>query len=244
MKMARDKLLWAVLALATLVAAMPALRPLFAALFPGLDRPLYEQESFLHLTASHLALVAASSGAAVLAGLAAAIFVTRPAGAEFRPLAETVAAIGQTFPPVAVLALAVPAVGFGAAPALIALALYGMLPIFQSTIAGLAAVPGPVREAAAGIGMGPGEILRKVELPLAAPVILGGIRSSVIINVGTATIASTVGARTLGSPILVGLNGSNLAYVLQGAVLVALLAVVIDLGFERAVGRVSAWRVA
>jgi osmoprotectant transport system permease protein len=239
---ARDPLLWAALALTALVLGMPALRPLFAALFPGLDRPLYEQDSFLHLALAHLGLVAASSGAAAALGVAAAVFVTRPAGAEFRGLVETVAAAGQTFPPVAVLALAVPALGFGAAPALIALTLYGVLPVVQSTIAGLAAVPAPAREAASGIGMTGAEILRDVELPLAAAVILGGIRTSVVINIGTATIASTVGARTLGSPILVGLNGSNLAYVLQGAVVVALLAVVLDLAFDRLARRARRWQ--
>lgn len=75
--------------------------------------------------------------------------------------------------------------------------------------------------------------LRKVELPLAAPVILAGIRTSVIINIGTATIASTVGANTLGTPIIIGLSGFNTAYVIQGALLVALAAVIVDRGFER-----------
>jgi osmoprotectant transport system permease protein len=229
----QDALLWSVLAFAALVALMPATKPLFAALFPALDRPLYEQEPFIALVTAHLSLVGLSGVAAVVLGVGAGIFVTRPAGAEFRGLVETIAAMGQTFPPVAVLALAVPAAGFGARPALIALTLYGVLPILQNTIAGLGAVPSSVREAARGVGMTRGEILRRVELPLAAPVIVAGIRTSVIINVGTATIASTVGAKTLGSPIIVGLNGSNIAYVLQGAILVALLAVVLDLAFGR-----------
>src|SRR6185437_9853775 len=108
----RDPLLWTALAFLALMLFMPALKPLFAALFPWLDQPLYEQASFLDLVAAHLVLVGASSGAAILLGVAAGIFVTRPAGAEFRGLIETVVAIGQTFPPVAVLALAVPAMGF------------------------------------------------------------------------------------------------------------------------------------
>jgi osmoprotectant transport system permease protein len=240
----RDPLPWTALAFAALVLLMPALKPFFAALFPWLDRPLYEQDSFLGLVAAHLALVGTSSGIAALLGVAAGIFVTRPAGAEFRGLIETVAAIGQTFPPVAVLALAVPAMGFGQAPALVALTLYGVLPIVENTVAGLAAVPEPAREAARGIGMGAATILRLVELPLAAPVVLAGIRTSVIINIGTATIASTVGAKTLGSPIIVGLNGSNIAYVLQGALLVGLLAVLVDLAFERLAAFLQRWRTA
>lgn len=75
--------------------------------------------------------------------------------------------------------------------------------------------------------------LFRVELPLAAPVIIAGIRTSVIINIGTATIASTVGASTLGTPIIIGLSGFNTAYVVQGAVLVALAAIIVDRGFER-----------
>lgn len=240
--LARDPLLWTALAFVALVLFMPALKPLFAALFPWLDRPLYEQASFLDLVAAHLALVGASSGIAVGLGVAAGIFVTRPAGAEFRGLVETVVAIGQTFPPVAVLALAVPAMGFGAAPALIALTLYGLLPIVENTVSGLGAVPEAAREAARGIGMSPGEVLRRIELPLAAPIILAGIRTSVIINIGTATIASTVGAETLGSPIILGLNGSNVAYVLQGAVLVGLLAILVDLAFERLSAFLQRWR--
>ena len=238
----RDPVAWTALALVALVLGMPSTRPLFAALFPQLDRPLYEQDSFVALAATHLALVAASSAAATLVGVAAGLFVTRDAGAEFRPVIETVATIGQTFPPVAVLALAVPATGFGAAPALIALTLYAVLPVTQATIAGIMAVPEPVREAARGMGMSGQQILARVELSLAAPVILAGIRSAVVINVGTATVASTVGAKTLGSPILIGLHGSNLAYVLQGAVLVALLAIVLDLAFDKVVRRSRRWR--
>lgn len=237
-----DALLWSALLLAALLVVMPESRALFSALFPWLDRPLYEQDSFFRLTVAHVVLVGAASVIATAIGVAAGLFVTRPAGAEFRDMVETVVAMGQTFPPVAVLALAVPATGFGAVPALIALALYGLLPIVQATIAGIGTVPEPVREAARGVGMTNLEILRRVELPLAAPLIVAGIRTSVIIGVGTATIASTVGAKTLGSPIIVGLNGSNIAYVLQGAILVAVLAVMLDLAFERVAQALRTWQ--
>ncbi|HEV8028931.1 MAG TPA: ABC transporter permease [Stellaceae bacterium] len=238
----RDPLAWSLGAFILLVLFMPASRPLFAALFPELERPLYTQDSFLALALSHLALVAASSAAAAALGVAGAIFVTRRAGAEFRGLVETLVAMGQSFPPVAVLAIAVPVIGFGAEPALIALTLYGILPVLENTLAGLGAVPATVRDAARGIGMGEGAILLGVELPLAAPVIVAGIRTSTIINVGTAAIASTVGARTLGSPIIIGLNAANIAYVVQGAILVGLLAVVLDLAFDRLVARTRRWR--
>ena len=106
-------------------------------------------------------------------------------------------------------AIAVPVMGFGPEPAIIALILYGVLPILQATLAGLGGISSSVMDIASGMGMSQGQRLRKVELPLAAPVILAGIRTSVIINIGTATIASTVGANTLGTPIIIGLSGFN-----------------------------------
>lgn len=244
MRLLRDPLPWLVVALIAATLGMPALRPLFAAMFPWLDRPVYAQDSFTSLVLAHLQLVGISSAVSVLLGVAAGVFVTRPAGAEFRGLVETITAMGQTFPPVAVLALAVPAMGFGERPALLALTLYGLLPVVQATIAGIESVAEPVREAARGLGMRPVQVLAKVELPLAAPVIVAGIRTSVIINVGTAAVASTVGAKTLGSPIILGLSGSNIAYVLQGALLVALLAVILDLAFERLAQALARWRAA
>jgi osmoprotectant transport system permease protein len=237
-----NPLLWTGAAFVALVVGMPALKPLFAALFPYLERPLYTQESFVALAVAHVELVAASSAVSVLVGVAAGVFVTQPAGVDFRGLVETLVAIGQTFPPVAVLAMAVPVIGFGMWPALIALALYGLLPIVENTVAGLEAVPTAVREAGRGLGMSRIGLLYRVDLPLAAPVIVAGIRTSVIINIGTAAIASTVGATTLGTPIILGLNGANVAYVLQGAVVVGLLAIVVDLGFEQFTARLQRWK--
>ena len=238
----RDPLPWLLAALLALVFGMPLAKPLFAAVFPALDRPLYEQDSFAALLRSHVAIVAASSALSLIVGVAAGIFVTRRAGREFRPLVETLVAIGQTVPPVAVLAIAVPLIGFGALPALIALALYGLLPIVRATIAGLESVPRGVIDVADGLGLKATQRLMRIELPLALPVLWAGVRSSVIINIGTAAIASTVGAKTLGLPIIVGLSGFNTAYVIQGALVVGLLAIVVDLAFERIGRRFSRWR--
>jgi len=132
--------------------------------------------------------------------------------------------------------------GFGFEPALIALLLYGLLPIVENTIAGLDAVPDAVRDVARGIGMRESTILCKVELPLAAPVIIAGVRTSVIINLGTAAIASTVGTKSLGLPIIIGLNAANVAYVLQGAALIGMMAIVLDMGFERLSRMSSRWQ--
>ena len=238
----RDPLLWLALGFAALVFGLPLTRPLFAAWFPQLERPFYDADSFAALVLAHALLVGASSLVAIVIGVAAGIFVTRPFGTEFRGLVETVTTMGQTFPPVAVLAIAVPLIGFGAWPALIALSLYGLLPIVENTIAGLEQVPPAARDAAEGMGMGPARRLWSVELPLAAPVILAGVRTSVAINIGTAAIASTVGATTLGTPIIVGLNGNNLAYVIQGALVVGTMAVLADLALGRLTDTVQRWK--
>ncbi len=160
----RDPLLWLVALFIALLLWLPHSAGIFGALFPQLPRPVYLQESFLALTAAHFSLVAVSSVIAIVIGVGVAVAVTRPAGREFRPLAETIAAVGQTFPPVAVLAIAVPVMGFGKEPAIIALVLYGVLPILQGTLAGIAAVPDGVQSVAQGMGMSGAQRLWKVEL--------------------------------------------------------------------------------
>ncbi len=227
-----DPLLWVGLLFVFFATAMPVLAPLFAASFPAIEPPIYAGDSFFMLLLFHAALVAVSSLAAIFIGVGSGIVATRPAGSEFRPMLEALATIGQTFPPVAVLALAVPAFGYGAVPTFIALTLYGILPILKNTVAGLAGVPAAVRDSALGMGMTRFEILRAVELPLAAPIILAGIRTSVIINIGTATIGSTVGAVTLGTPIIGGLVSDKVSYVIQGAIVVGLFAMFTDMIFE------------
>lgn len=210
-----------------------SLEGLLKGLFPLEDQWLYPRESPAVLLWEHLRLVAVSSFLAALAGSLLGGFSTRRIGRPFLPMIEDLLSLGQTFPPVAVLALAVPAVGFGFKPALLALFLYGMLPVARNAIDGLESVPGEVKDAARGIGMNPGRVLWKVELPLALPVIMAGIRTSVVINVGTATIGATIGAGGLGVPIVAGLIGENSAYVLEGALLSALMAVVLDQGMAR-----------
>lgn len=239
MKWLREPLIWLLLLFGALLYGLPHSEPLFRWLFPEQANPLWHQQSFVSLTLAHLALVVVSELAAVAVGLGMGLAVSRPAGREFRPMVETIAAVGQTFPPVAVLAVAVPVMGFGALPALIALALYGLLPVLQGTLAGLAVVPGEVKQVARGVGMGPWRQLWQVELPLAAPVILAGVRTSTVVNIGTATLASTVGVNSLGTPVIIGLSAFNTAYVLQGALLVALMAVVIDRAFGLWLGRLS-----
>jgi osmoprotectant transport system permease protein len=226
-----NPIFWVGLLFAALLLKMPALQPVLQPLFPDLRPVIYDRSSFLELFLSHAGLVAVASLAASAFGIAAAIFVTRDAGRDFRAMVNLLASVGQTFPPAAVLAIAVPMIGFGARPTVLALFLYGLLPITENTIAGLEGVPRAVLDAADGMGLSRLQRLLKVELPLAAPVILAGVRMSVTIAIATATIGSTVGAVTLGTPIFAGLVADKLPFVLEGAVLVALFAILTDLIF-------------
>jgi len=207
------------------LAAPQSFAPLFEPLTRNGQPAIYTQNGLLNLTIGHLAIVAVATLASTLVGVGLAIVVTRPFGAEFLPLSRSLANVGQTFPPVAVLALAVPLLGFGTAPTLVALFLYGLLPIFENALTGLTTLPPAVTEAARGVGMTDAQRLGQVELPLAAPVILAGIRLSVVISIGTATIGSTVAAATLGEVIIAGLLSGNLAFVAQGGLVVAVVAV-------------------
>ena len=223
------------LALAVLVAAMVLVPGWFAPLLqpfaPSGGPVIYDRASLASLTAAHLGLVTAAMVPSVALGLGLAVLVNRPSGAEFLPLSRALANFGQTVPPVAVLALAVPILGFGNGPAVLALFLYGLLPIFENALAGLQTVPGAVALSARAMGMSDRQTLARIELPLALPLILEGVRISAVIALSTATIGSTVAARSLGEVILAGLNANNLAFVIQGGVLTGALAVLIHAGF-------------
>lgn len=214
-----------------LLASFLTMPQRFASLFAPFTEygapPIYDQGSLLLLALSHLGTVFLASAASTLVAVALGILVTRRSGAEFLPLSRTLVNVGQTFPPVAVLAIAVPLVGFGEAPTLIALFAYGLLPVFENTIAGLQSCPGAVLEAADGMGMSGRQRLFAVELPLALPLILEGIRLSLVVNIGTATIGSTVAAKGLGEVIIAGLLSNNTAFILQGGLVTGLMAILL-----------------
>ena len=217
-------------ALALLVTFL--LRPQsFAPLFEPLTQygaaPIYDQGSLLTLALAQIATVCCAAVASTLVAVTLGVLVTRSRGAQFLPLSRTLVNIGQTFPPVAVLAIAVPLVGFGLKPTLIALFCYGLLPIFENTVTGLRGCPPAVMEAASGMGMNARQRLLSVELPLAMPLILEGIRLSLVISVGTAAIGSTVGAKGLGEVIIAGLLSNNTAFILQGGLLTGLMAMLL-----------------
>lgn len=208
------------------------LRPeLFSAIFapfaPERGPVFYDRVPLWSLALSQLILVAVASGAASIIAITLAVLVTRPFGQSFAPLSRSLANFGQTFPPVAVLALAVPALGFGTWPTLVALFLYGLLPVFENTLTGLTTLPPRTMEAARGMGLTNTQRLWQVELPLALPFILAGMRLTIVISLGTATIGSTVAAATLGEVIIAGLLTNNTAFVLQGGLITGLFAVLI-----------------
>ncbi len=197
-------------------------------LFPLEQNVLYGTASLLSLAFTHLQLIAVSSLITTILGVALGIFVTRASNREFLPLVSGFTALAQTFPPVAVLALSYPILGFGFYPVLIALCLYGLLPILSGTLAGIGSVDTAALEAARGMGMTGFQVLTRVELPLALRPMLGGIRTSLVINIGTAAIGAAIGAGGLGLPIFAGLENQNFAFVLEGALSVALLALWAD----------------
>ncbi|MCF8085759.1 MAG: ABC transporter permease [Desulfohalobiaceae bacterium] len=202
--------------------------------FPHLENLVYSRAPLWELVVQHANMVAVSSTLATLVGTGLGVFVTRSRGREFLPVVNSLVSMGQTFPPVAVLAVSVPMVGFGYKPTIIALFLYGLLPIVRNTISGLESVGPEIHEAAQGMGLTAVQTLFRVEVPLALHVIMAGIRTSVVINIGTATIGATIGAGGLGVPIIAGLNSDNPAFILQGAVLSGLFAILVDAGMNRA----------
>ncbi|MDP3536959.1 ABC transporter permease [Halomonas sp. M1] len=224
-------LIWGVLLVAA-VLVMPYLESVFRWLEPDARQVIYRRAEFSNLLGRHLLVVGVAAVVTVLVGVLAGIAVTRKRGQDFLPLVGQLASIGQTFPPVAVLALAVPTLGFGTLPIIVALMLYGLLPIVRNTLAGLQGVSADIKQAALAMGMTPWQVLHRVELPLAAPVILAGVRTSVTINIATAALGATVGASNLGDPIIAGIVNGNMAYVVQGALLIALLALTVDSLFD------------
>ena len=210
---------------ASLSAPPPKTDARFWRLLWGADTPrLAREQSLLVLGA---VLLAAALG--VPLGVA----VARHA----RSRAAVLAAVGvlQTLPSLALLALLIALLGqIGTVPALVALTLYALLPIVRNTCTGLQGVPEGLREAATALGLTPAQRLLHIELPLAAPTLVAGIRTASVISVGTATLAALVGAGGFGERIVTGLALNDSALLLAGAVPAALMAVLLDAAFEAA----------
>jgi len=193
-------------------------------------------KQILQLTGYHIGIVATSSAIAIGIALPTGIFVTRPG---WRQHASSIIAIGNTFqtvPTLAVIGLASAGLsifdaGIGWWPAILALVVYSILPILTNTISGIEQIPQSTMRAGKGMGMTDQQILTKIELPVAFPVILAGIRTAVVINIGTAALAAAIGADCLGTLIFQGISTGNTQILLAGAIPTAILAVIIDLIF-------------
>jgi osmoprotectant transport system permease protein len=193
----------------------------------GVWRYMWEQRRTLaSLTARHLLLVLISLLAAVLVAVPLGLALERLRGG-----AEAVirgAGVLQTLPGIALLAFMIPLLGIGVVPALVALFLYSIYPILRNTYSGVRDAAPEAVAAGHALGMTPRQILRWVRLPLAAPVIMAGIRTAAVIDVGTATLAAFIGAGGLGDPIAAGLALSDSRMILSGALPAALLALLVD----------------
>ncbi len=183
-------------------------------------------------TREHLLLVSISLGAAILIAIPLGILAAYQPG--WGQLVLGVCGLIQTIPALALLVFMIPLLGIGGPPALMALFLYSLLPIVRNTHAGLTNIPAALRESADALGLPPGEKLRRVELPLAMRSILAGIKTSAVINVGTATLGALIGAGGYGQPILTGIRLDDVGLILQGAVPAALLALFVQALFELA----------
>ncbi|MGS0743913.1 ABC transporter permease [Glaciimonas sp. GG7] len=185
----------------------------------------------LHLTVQHLMLVSIAVGVAILVGVPLGIVMIRHPGLASPMLG--LATVVLTLPSIALFGLMIPIFsrfgqGLGPLPAITAVFLYSLLPIMRNTYLALDGIEEGVKEAGIGIGMTFWQRLRLVDLPLAVPVILGGVRSAVVMNIGVMAVAAVIGAGGLGVLILHAISQSNMQKLVVGAVLISVLAIVAD----------------
>lgn len=188
-------------------------------------------DTLMSRTVEHIALVSLAVGIATLTGVPIGIAITKSKRAA--QIVLYVAAIIVTIPSIALFGIMMPILsifgyGIGYVPAVIAVLLYSLLPIIRNTYTAINNVDPALREAARGIGMSPNERLRLVEIPLAIPVIMAGVRTAVVLNIGVMAIAAYIGAGGLGTFISRGISQSDPRQLIVGAVAVSLLAVVVD----------------
>jgi osmoprotectant transport system permease protein len=199
---------------------------------------LNNSDRILRLTVEHLELVGVSIFAATVVGVPLGVAASR--NPSLKRWSLTFANVTQTIPSLALFGFLIPATGIGARTAVIALALYALLPILQNTCVGIAGVDRAVIEAARGMGMTRSQMLWQVELPLAMGVIMAGLRVAAVTSVGVATIAAAIGAGGLGTFIYQGLTMVNNNVILAGAVPAAILAVLANAAFGWIERRLSA----
>lgn len=188
-------------------------------------------ETFLRLLSQHIQLTLLSVLLGILVGLPLAVLATR-VEALAKPM-TWLAGVGQTVPSLAILGLTLPILGIGFRPSLFALTIRAILPIFLNGYVGLRSVDRAVVDAARGMGASDAQLLLQVELPLASPVLFAGVQTATVQNIGIATLAAFIGGGGLGDLILQGLATVDPPILLAGAVPIALLAIVAEIGMSR-----------
>lgn len=184
---------------------------------------------------NHIKMVGIAELLAIAVGVPLGILVTRPGLKSLATPIVGTANVGQTIPSLAVIAIMTPLLGYGFNSAIIALFVYSLLPVLRNSYTGIKDIDPAIIESAKGMGMSRAQIAWKIELPLARPVIMAGIRTSTVICVGTATLAVLVGGEGLGKIILTGLYTQIPLLIVQGAAPTAALAIILDTllgGFE------------
>ncbi|WRZ92650.1 ABC transporter permease [Streptomyces sp. NBC_01007] len=176
----------------------------------------------------HIQLTLISTFFVLIIAIPSGILLTRKAFRKLTPIAMTIANMGQATPAIGLLALLVIWLGTGEKSALIGITIYAILPVLSNTIAGLKANDPTLLEAARGIGMSPLGVLGRVELPLAVPLILAGVRTALVLNVGTATLATFGGGGGLGVLITTGITTQRMPVLVLGAILTVALALLVD----------------
>jgi osmoprotectant transport system permease protein len=212
----------------------------FLSKLTGIERVSTETPLWARLarrTGEHLTLVGISLLAAILTAIPLGIAAIRYARAGKFILAVT--GMIQTIPGLALLVFMIPLLGIGSKPAIAALFLYSLLPIVRNTHSGLSSIPAALIDSADAMGLSTGARLRMVELPMAAPSIMAGIKTSAVINIGTATLGALIGAGGYGQPILTGIRLDSTALILEGAIPAAALALIAQALFDRLEKRVT-----
>lgn len=194
-----------------------------------LEEFLGYREDVVYLIGQHIELVVLSGGIAILLGVPLGILLSRPRFSRYAETAMQSLNISTTIPTLAVLALSMSVLGIGKLPAVFGLCIASLLPIVRNTYTGLREVPAHLKEAAAGIGMTPSQMLLRVEIPNALFVMFAGIRTALAINVGTVPLAFLIGGGGLGELIFTGIDLDEPLMMLAGAIPTAVLAILVDI---------------
>lgn len=194
----------------------------------SIERQSINLSYLLSKSGQHIELTLYSTLIVLAIAIPGGILLSRPRARRFSPIALAVANIGQAAPPIAVVILAAMIFSVGVRVAVFALAIYAILPVLRNTLIGLQRVDSAIMDAGRGMGLSPWQVLTKIELPLAVPIIFAGLRTALVLNVGTATMAAFVSAGGLGDLIVSGVSLQRTSVLVTGSVLVALLAVLID----------------